>query len=39
MELTKPVLNYYSKNQNFVEVDGSTKITEISRKIEEIIKE
>ena len=37
MEITKPVLDYYSKNENFHEVDGSMKINDISQKIEEII--
>ncbi len=38
MENTKPVLDYYSSNSNFVEIDGSLKIEEISSKIEDIIK-
>ena len=38
MEITKPVLDYYSKNQNFHEVDGSMEINDISQKIEEILK-
>ena len=37
MEITKPVLDYYSKNQNFHEVDGSMEISDISQKIEEIV--
>jgi len=37
MEITKPVLDYYSKNQNFYEVDGSMEINDITQKIEEII--
>ena len=37
MEITKPVLDYYSKNKNFHEVDGSMKINDISQKIEEIL--
>ena len=37
MEITKPVLDYYSKNQNFHEVDGSMEIIQISQKIEEIL--
>jgi len=37
MEITKPVLDYYSKNQNFHEVDGSMEIIDISHKIEEIL--
>ena len=38
MEITKPVLDYYSKNQNFHEVDGSMEINDIALKIEEILK-
>ena len=38
MEITKPVLKYYSTNENFHEVDGSLEIYEISQKIEEILK-
>ena len=38
MEVTKPVLDYYSKNYNFHEVDGSMEIDDISYKIEEILK-
>tara|TARA_Y100000768_G_scaffold199983_1_gene150354 strand:+ start:182 stop:745 length:564 start_codon:yes stop_codon:yes gene_type:complete len=38
MEVTKPVLDYYSKNYNFHEVDGSMEIEDISQKIEEILK-
>ena len=37
MEVTKPVLEFYSKNQNFHEVDGSMEIRDISLKIEEIL--
>ena len=37
METTKPVLDYYSKNSNFYEIDGSVKIDEISSKIEQIL--
>ncbi len=33
METTKPVLDFYSKNSNFYELDGSTKIEEITAKI------
>ena len=35
MEITKPVLDYYSKNENFHEVDGSLEINDISQKIVE----
>ena len=38
MKVTKPVLDYYSKNKNFHEVDGSMEINDISQKIEEILK-
>ena len=37
METTKPVLNFYSKNPNFQEIDGSLKIEEITRKIDTFI--
>jgi len=33
METTKPVLDFYSKNSNFSELDGSSKIEEIASKI------
>ena len=39
MEITKPVLDYYSKNQNFHEIDGTMEINDISQKIEEIVSE
>ena len=34
METTKPVLEYYSKNPNFHEIDGALKIDEITNKID-----
>ena len=34
METTKPVLDFYSKNPNFYEIDGSLKIEEITAKID-----
>ena len=37
METTKPVLNFYSKNSNFHEIDGSKEIDEITNKIEAFI--
>ena len=37
METTKPVLDFYAKNPNFYEIDGSVKIDEISSKIEQIL--
>ena len=32
MQITKPVLEHYSKNDNFHEVDGSMEINQISQK-------
>ena len=37
METTRPVLDYYSKNHNLHEIDGTFKIEEITAKINEII--
>ena len=37
METTKPVLDFYSKNKNFYEIDGDLKINEITAKIEGFI--
>ena len=37
MDTTKPVLNFYSKNPNFYEIDGGEKIEEISSKIKQIL--
>ena len=34
METTKPVLDFYSKNSNFKEIDGSQEIDQITRKID-----
>ena len=34
---TKPVLDYYSLNPNFNEIDGSLKIDQIMSKIDEIV--
>ena len=34
METTKPVLDFYSKNPNFYEIDGNLKIEQITAKIE-----
>ena len=38
MNTTKPVLDFYSKNKNFYEVDGNLKIEEITIKINNILK-
>ena len=37
METTRPVLDFYSKNSNFHEIDGTQEITEITRKIDTFI--
>ena len=37
METTKPVLDFYSKNPNFYEIDGTSEIEVIQAKIDEII--
>ena len=37
METTKPVLEFYSKNPNFHEIDGTQEIDEITRKIDTFI--
>ena len=34
MQTTKPVLEFYSKNSNFKEIDGSQEIDQITRKID-----
>ena len=34
METTKPVLEYYSKNPNFHEIDGALEIDQITNKID-----
>ncbi len=37
METTRPVLDYYSKNLNFHEINGTQEIDEITREIETFI--
>ena len=37
MDTTKPVLNFYSQNSNFYEIDGSSKIEEITSKIDNFL--
>ena len=37
MNTTKPVLDFYSKNPNFKEIDGNLEIDEITRKIDTFI--
>ena len=35
---TKPVLDFYSKNANFTEIDGAAEIEQISNKINDVLK-
>ena len=37
MGTTRPVLDFYSKNSNFHEIDGTLEIDEITRKIDNLI--
>ena len=37
METTRPVLDFYSKNPNFYEINGDEEISTISSKIEQIL--
>jgi len=37
METTQPVLNFYSENPNFKEIDGCLEIDEITRKIDTFV--
>ena len=37
METTRPVLDFYSKNPNFYEIDGALEINEITAKIDAFI--
>ena len=37
MDTTRPVLDFYSKNPNFFEIDGGEEISIISSKIEQIL--
>ena len=38
MKTTKPVLDFYSKNVNFTEIDGAGEIEQITHKINEVLK-
>ena len=38
MNITKPVLDFYSKNANFTEIDGTAGIEQITTKINDILK-
>ena len=37
METTRPVLDFYSKNSNFYEIDGTQEIDQITSKINDIL--
>ena len=37
METTKPVLDFYSKNENFIEIDGAAEIEQITSKINDVL--
>ena len=37
MKTTKPVLDFYSKNQNFTEIDGAAEIDQITNKINDVL--
>ena len=37
MKTTRPVLDFYSQNANFHEIDGTQEIAEITRKIDAFI--
>jgi len=37
MKATKPVLDFYSKNANFTEIDGNMEIEQITNKINDIL--
>ena len=37
MKTTKPVLDFYNKNSNFYEIDGTLKIEEITAKIDSFL--
>jgi adenylate kinase len=37
METTKPVLDFYSKNENFTEIDGAVEIEQINNKINDVL--
>ena len=37
MKTTKPVLDFYSKNANFIEIDGADEIEQITNKINHVL--
>ena len=38
MTATRPVLNFYSKNANFTEIDGAAEIEQITNKINDLLR-
>ena len=38
MTATKPMLDFYSKNANFTEIDGAAGIEQITNKINDVLK-
>ena len=38
MQTTKPVLDFYSKNEKFTEIDGNSEIEQITSKINDILR-
>ena len=38
MAATRPVLNFYSKNANFTEIDGAAEIEQITNKINDVLR-
>ena len=37
MKITKPVLDFYSKNKNFIEIDGAAEIEQITNEINGVL--
>ena len=37
MKTTKPILDFYSKNENFTEIDGAAEIEQITNKINHVL--
>ena len=37
MKTTKPILDFYSKNGNFIEIDGASEIDQINNKINDVL--
>ena len=37
MKATKPILDFYSKNENFTEIDGAAEIEQITNKINDVL--